>query len=344
MSQVWASSMNGAPWTLSKMNEATNHLRQRAFVSYVIDVDKLEDLQELDQYVFAARPDLVLSISQIDVKMRYTDDLIEALANLKHIRALQLNLHQNMDLSKLGKLVHLQYLSIISKKPLNLSFLSSMKELQYLSLLGKYLDLTPIGEASRLDTLRLGTAIQDLGFVHSLPKLVCLFINDCTLDTSLAALADSSVHMLSLAGIRNLTKLHGLESVSQLTYLSLSLSKVEALCDFSGMPHLRQLELDYMPALKHIEQLWTAEQLEVLRLKEIPKAIKAEDLQPVVTLEQLRQLDFQFIDTHKGRINALREWVTQAGKAHILYENMADDQRIKPQALEHLRKHLGLDQ
>lgn len=343
MSQVWASAMKGAPWTRSKMTEATKHLRQRAFISYVIDVDKLEDLQALDQSIFAARPDLVLSVSQIDAKLRYSDELIETLANLKHIRALQLNLHQNMDLSKLSKLTHLQFLAIISKKPLDLSFLSSMKELQYLSLLGKFTDLTPIGEASRLDTLRLGTAIQDLGFVHSLPKLVCLFINDCTLDTTLTALADSTVHMLSLSGIRNLTKLHFLEALSQLTYLNLSLSKVEALCDFSGMPHLRQLELDYMPALKQIEPLWSAEQLEALRLKEISKAIKAEDLQPVVAMEHLQQLDFQFIDTGKGRISALREWVTQAGKAPILYENIPDDQRIKPEALVHLQKHLGLD-
>lgn len=343
MGEVWTSSMSGAPWTKSKMNKATKQLRHRALISYVIDIDKLEDLQELDKHVFAKRPDLVLSISQIDMKGRYTAQLLKVIAELKHITALQINLRQSIDLSILGQLERLQYLSITSKKPVSLSFISNFKELQYLSVDGKFLDLTPIGDAIELDTLILSTTIHELDFVTQLPKLQCLFIHDCTLEGSLAPLADSTVTMLSLAAIRNLTELDVLSSIHNLTCLRLSLSKVESLCDFSKMHNLRQLELDNMKGLEQIDLLWTAQQLEMLQLREMSTAIKAQDLEPLIEMKHLQQLDFQFIDFNKGRIAALREWFAQAGKAHILYENIAEDQRMKSMSLVHLQQHLGLD-
>ncbi|WP_246552772.1 hypothetical protein [Paenibacillus tritici] len=343
MGGVWTSSMNGAPWTISKMNEATTQLRKRALISYVIDIDKLEDLEALDQHVFAKRPDLVLSISQVDMKGHYPQELLQILAELKHITALQLNLRQSTDLSLLGKLERLQFLSITSQKPVSLSFISNFNELQYLAVNGKFTDLSPIGDLAGLDTLLLSTTIYNLDFVRQMPRLRCLFIHDCTLKGSLAALADSSVTMLSLAAIRNLTKLDEIEPMDELICLQLSLPKVEALCNFAMMKHLRQLELDNMKALKHIDLLWTAEQLEILRLCEISTAVKARDLEPMIGMEHLQQVDFQFIDFNKGRITALREWFAQAEKEHLLYENIAEDQRIKPLSLLHLQKHLGLD-
>lgn len=341
MVEVWKHAMSGVPWTKIKMTQATQQLRYRALISFVIDSDKLEDLQDLDKYVFAKRPDLVLSISHSDMKGQFTEQLLKMIAGLKHITALQLNLQHRIDLSVLGKLEHLQYLSITSNKPINISFISNFKELQYLSLQGKYLDLTPVGDATSLDTLVLRTNIHELDFIYRLPKLECLFIHDCTLEGSLAALADSTVKMLSLAAIRKLTNLDVLASMHNLTSLQLALPKVESLCDFSKLNNLKQLELDNMKALKHIDHLWTAQQLEMLSLREISTAIKVKDLEPLNKMEHLKQLDFQFLDFNKGRIATLREWFTQAGKAHILYENIAEDQRMRPMSLVHLQKHIG---
>ncbi len=343
MGVVWTSSMSGAPWTRSKMMDATKQLRQRALISFVIGIDKLEDLAELDKHVFAIRPDLVLSISQVDMKGRYTQQLLQAIAELQHITALQLHLRHSIDLSILGKLERLHYFSITSRQPVHLSFISSFTELKYLSVHGKFHDLSPIGDATRLDTILLSTTIYELDFVRQLPKLKCLFIHDCTLEGSLDALVDSTVTMLSLAGIRNLTDLTEIELMHKLVYLRLSLSKVEFLCDFSRMHDLRQLELDQMKALQQIDPLWTAQRLERLSLREISTAVKAKDLEPLTEMAHLQQLDFQFIDFNKGRITALRERFAQAGKAHILYENIPEDQRIEPLSLLHLQKHLGLD-
>ncbi|CAH1191366.1 MULTISPECIES: hypothetical protein [Paenibacillus] len=341
MGEVWTSSMHGAPWTIGKMNKAIKQLGHRALISFVIDIDKLEDLQELDKHVFAKRPDLVLSIRQIDMKGRYTEELLQIIADLKHITALQLNLQHHIDLSILGKLERLQFLSITSKKPVNLNFTSNFRNLQYLSLYGEFVDLTPIGDATELDTLILSTTIHEVDFVRQLTKLECLFIHDCTLKGSLAALANSTVKMLSLANIRNLTNLDDIASMHNLTYLRLSLSKVEALCDFSKMHNLRQLELDNMKALKHIDLLWSAPLLEMLELRQISTSIKAKDLEALLEMEHLQQLDFQFIDFNKGRIAALRDWFKQAGKEHILYENIAEDKRMKSMWRIHLQNHIG---
>lgn len=335
--------MNGAPWTKGKMDQAVKQLRKRALISYVIDIDKPQDLLELDRHVFAKRPDLVLSISQVDMKGRYTKELLHIISELQHITALQLNLYHSMDLSVLGKLERLQFLSISAKKPVDLSFISSFKELQYLSLQGKFTDLSPIGDATRLDTLIVRTTIHELEFIRRLPMLQCLFIHDSILDGSMDALADSSVAMLSLAAIRNFTELDVLADMHNLAYLRLSLPKVKALCDLSNMPKLKQLELDQMKALKHVAPLWAVPRLEMLELRELSAAVTAKDLEPLTELEHLQQVDFQFIDFNKGRISKLREWFTQAGKSHLLYENIPEAKRIKPMALMHLRKHIGVD-
>ncbi|HFL3758319.1 TPA: hypothetical protein ACG3RL_004253, partial [Clostridioides difficile] len=268
-------------------------------------------------------------------------ELLQIIADLKHITALQLNLQHHIDLSILGKLERLQFLSITSKKPVNLNFTSNFRNLEYLSLYGEFVDLTPIGDATELDTLILSTTIHEVDFVRQLTKLECLFIHDCTLKGSLAALANSTVKMLSLANIRNLTNLDDIASMHNLTYLRLSLSKVEALCDFSKMHNLRQLELDNMEALKHIDLLWSAPLLEMLELRQISTSIKAKDLEALLEMEHLQQLDFQFIDFNKGRIAALRDWFKQAGKEHILYENIAEDKRMKSMWRIHLQNHIG---
>lgn len=341
MGEVWTSSMHGAPWTKGKMNKAIKQLGHRALISFVIDIDKLEDLEELDKHVFAKRPDLVLSVRQIDMKGCYTEELLQIIADLKHITALQLNLLHHIDLSMLGKLERLQFLSITSTKLVNINFISNFRNLQYLSLNGKFADLTPIGDATELDTLILSTTIHEVDFVLRLTQLECLFIHDCTLKGSLAALANSTIKMLSLANIRNLTNLDDIASMHNLSYLRLSLSKVEALCDFSKMHNLRQLELDNMKALKHIDSLWSAQLLEMLELRQISTSIKAKDLEALVEMEYLQQLDFRFIDFNKGRIAALYNWFNQAGKEHILYENIAKDKRMKSMCLLHLQNHIG---
>lgn len=124
-----------------------------------------------------------------------------------------------------------------------------------------------------------------------------------------------------------------------MVFLHLSLPKVERLCDLA-CHNLRQLELDFMKSLQEIDNLWTAEQLEMLELKEIHTGIKAEDFSGLLKMDSLKQIDFRFIDHGKGRIVAMRRQMTDAGKGYLLYENIPEEQRIPSMAHVHLSKFL----
>ncbi|WP_336780466.1 hypothetical protein [Paenibacillus illinoisensis] len=91
-----------------------------------------------------------------------------------------------------------------------------------------------------------------------------------------------------------------------------------------------------MKSLREIDNLWTADRLEVLELKEIHKGIKAESFERLSEMPSLGQVDFRFIDHGKGRIAAMRKHMIDAGKEHLLYENIPEDQRIPSMALIHL--------
>ncbi|WP_418038730.1 hypothetical protein [Paenibacillus xylanilyticus] len=78
----------------------------------------------------------------------------------------------------------------------------------------------------------------------------------------------------------------------------------------------------------------------MLELKEIHKGIKAEAFERLTDMPSLRQVDFRFIDQGKGRIAAMRKHMMDAGKEHLLYENIPEEQRISSTALVHLSKIL----
>ncbi|MFF2885920.1 hypothetical protein [Paenibacillus sp. NPDC057967] len=337
MSEIWHASIQGVPWDAEKMIRAVKHLRNRATVSFRVGADTLKDLVDLDTRVFAKRPDLILFLSTMDEKTRYSEEFLAKLASLKHVAALQLNLREPQDLSMLGSMVQLQFLNISSpKKPLELAFIQSYKKLAYLELHGKFKDLRPIAECISLETLILNCSIDQLDFVNELPLIKYLSIDSCDVKGPIEVLAPSNVSMLKLSSVRNLTDIEPLGKLQNLEFLHLSLPKVERLCDFSKLGNLRQLELDYMKALRDIQNLWTANRLEALELKDINTAVKADAFELLKDMERLRQIDFRFIDTGKRRHAAIREQLEHAGKGHLLYEHIPETERIRSMAIEHL--------
>lgn len=106
----------GVPWNEDKMNKAIIQLRNRATISFVVGLDEVRDLRKLDEHVFATRPDLILNVSNIDVKERYSEEFLETLAGLKHVTALQLDIKQPQDLNVLSALQKMEFLNIRSPK------------------------------------------------------------------------------------------------------------------------------------------------------------------------------------------------------------------------------------
>lgn len=322
------------------MDSAVEHLRHRGTIVYTVGVDPIDDLFELDERVFAARPDLILRLDQADGKTRFAEPYLEALAAVKHVAALELNLQQRHELNGIAALERLEFLKVSARKQQSLDFIRGLKSLRFLSLSGKFDDLSPIADCRLLNTLLLSCTIETLDFAAHVPSLEYLSIDSCVCSGSLSVLADSGIRLLRLSSIRNLTNIDDLAALRQLEYVSLSLSKVERLCDFSAMDRLKQLELNGMKGLRDIGNLWTAARLESLELREIGKDVAADEWQGLTRLAQLRQVDFRWIDFGQARIAALHKLMSEAGKAHLVVENIPEEERIPSMGIAHLSRFL----
>lgn len=337
MSEVWHASIQGAPWNAKKMHQAVHLLRRRATVHFRVEADTYEDLAELDAKVFFARPDLILHISHVDPKGGYSSGFLGRLAQLKHVSALQLDLSQAQDLTILGAMEQLQFLRLNSPaKATRLNFIEHYNQLTFLELRGKFKDFASIATCLRLNTIILNCSIESLDVLAELPMLQYLSLDHGELKGGLDVLTESTISMLKLSSVRKLTSVQGLEQMHGLEYLHLSLPKLEQLCDFSQMPCLRQLELDYMKSLRDTEHLWTAGTLESIELKEINTALKANSFAGLTELEHLRQIDFRYIGVNKGRIAAMRDHLAKAGKSNLLYENIPEHERMNSIGIAHL--------
>lgn len=337
VNKTWHASIQGVPWNAEKMHQAVHLLRRRATVHFRFGADTFEDLAELDANVFAARPDLILHISNVDPKAAYSSGFLGRLAQLKHVSALQLDLLQAQDLTILGAMEQMQFLRLISTaKPTRLDFIKHYNQLTFLELRGKFKDLASIAACLSLNTIILNCSIETLDVLAELPMLQYLSLDHGELKGGLDILTESTISMLKLSSVRKLTSVQGLEQMHGLEYLHLSLPKLEQLCDFSHMSSLRQLELDYMKSLRDTEYLWTARTLEAIELKDINTALKADSFAGLTGLEHLRQIDFRYIDVNKGRIAAMRDHLTKAGKSNLLYENIPEHERMNSIGIAHL--------
>lgn len=333
---MWTASMSGTPWSKDKMDDAVAHLRRRATIVFTAGQDTMEDLLALDTHVFARRPDLILFVANTAVNGRYPEPLLQALAGLQHVAALKLDIRQQQHLQELGALSNLEFLQLHAAKKISLDFIRNYKRLNYLALSGKFEDLSPIADIAMLTSLNLNCPVERLDFIADLPSMAYLALDSCTLNDSLDKLAYSPIHILRLSSVRNLTDISAVAALRNLAFLQLALPKVERLCDFSTMSKLKQLELCNMKSLQEIDALWTAYHVERLELNEISKAIKAEDLANMAYMPSLRQVDFRFIDSNKGRITALNQHFHNLGKEGLLYDNIPEAERIPSMAIAHL--------
>ncbi|MEK4663145.1 hypothetical protein MHH93_14665 [Priestia sp. FSL H7-0729] len=333
MSETWHASIQGIPWNAEKMDQAVNLLRRRGTVHFRVGADTFEDLAALDTNVFAARPDLILHISNADPTAAYSSGFLGRLGQLKH----ELDLLQAQDLTILGAMEQMQFLRLNSPaKATRLDFIKHYNQLTYLELRGKFKDLASIATCLSLNTIILNCSIETLDVLAKLPMLQYLSLDHGELKGGLDVLTESTISMLKLSSVRKLTSVQGIEQMHGLEYLHLSLPKLERLCDFSHMSFLRQLELDYMKSLRDTEHLWTAGALESIELKEINTALKADSFAGLTGLEHLRQIDFRYIDVNKGRIAAMRDHLAKAGKSHLLYENIPEHERMNSIGIAHL--------
>jgi hypothetical protein len=339
MSEEWIHAMHGVPWTPKKMKAAVEKLRRRATISFAFDSDKLADLVKLDEMVLSHRPDLILHIWSYNNKGDYSVEMLDILAGLKNVTALHLSMKQKQDLHNLQMLKNVEFLRIDSDQTLSIDFISSFQKLQHLQLSGKFDDLSPIGNCKNLSSIILQCTVEQLNFVIEIP-IEYLLIDNCNVNCDLDVLNVRTLKMLELSSIAKLEDVSFLSRFENLEFLSLSLSRVEKLCDFSAMDNLKQLELQNMKSLIEIDVLKTASNLENLELKEINTKIKAEAFDFLLDMPKLKQLDFQFIDFNKKRIEIMQKKWIDSGKQDILIDCIPRKKRQKKMNSIHLSRIL----
>ena len=80
---VWEHSIHGVPWTPKKMRIAVEALRADASVGFAFGADKLAHLSELDDKVFARRPDLRLHPWSTRSSRLISEEELALLASMK---------------------------------------------------------------------------------------------------------------------------------------------------------------------------------------------------------------------------------------------------------------------
>lgn len=91
MKEVWIHSMDGFPWTKSKMAKAIEILKQNASITFAFGYEKLSVLELLNEFVFKVRPDLILNIWSVTDKRIITEEELEVLNKMNYVKKIHAN-------------------------------------------------------------------------------------------------------------------------------------------------------------------------------------------------------------------------------------------------------------
>ncbi|WP_442604134.1 hypothetical protein [Paenibacillus sp. KN14-4R] len=98
--------------------------------------------------------------------------------------------------------------------------------------------------------------------------------------------------------------------------------------------------LKNMKSLIEIDVLKTASKLEILELNEINTKIKAEAFDFLLDMSKLKQLDFQYIDFNKKRIEIMQKKWIDSGKQDVIIDCIPREKRQKKMNSIHLTRIL----
>jgi len=212
---------------------------------------------------------------------------------------------------------------LIVKKSTDISYIQDFKNLEYLDIEGgKDIGFENIGKLENLKTLLLHfITINNLNFIAN-TKIDYLLFDGCRLNCDLFVLSQSNLQALVLSENHKLIDLHIIERISTLKKLSITQSKPTELFDFSNLIHLDELHLIGMKSLDSIAYLSSAKSLKTLYINEISTKLKAKDFEILLDLPSLKNLYIDFLDYGKKRIKEVKEMFINAGKSHVLKEEL----------------------
>jgi hypothetical protein len=284
------------------MNNTIKKLRKNGFINFAFGSEKLKKLAELDKKVFSVREDLILRIYSTEPDDKFTEEHLLALSRLENVKNLEINSCNNSNLSKLGDLKNLEKLILKNCKKLEIDFIKKLSKLKYLQLVGKIKGLEVIRLCQNLEMLDLEQlTINDFSFILPLKKLSRLVIYNSRVNCGFEVLQKTKLTELSLSTITNLSDVSFLSKMKYLKRLNLAASKVENLPNLKNLEKLESLELDTMKLWKNPEILKSIKNLKKLRLCEPNTKLKAEHFYFLISINSIKEIDYQFIDFHDSR-------------------------------------------
>jgi hypothetical protein len=318
MAEKWTASMDGMPWTKRKMKEAVKILRPGASVTFAFGAEKLTALQELNEEVFKPRPDLVFHAWSVTTKSIITDEELQALISMNHIKKVQLNGFNNTSLAALGGMHQLDELILGTDKKLDLSFVRSLSNLQKIRLSGVFSEIGSLAECVALEKVSLSTTITSFDFLRPLTRLTWLNIDSCAAPADLKPFNHPSLTDLSISAVHNMQQVDDLAAFESLQKLHLHAVKLEMLPHLRKLTRLHTLKLAYMKSLRNPEALQALPELASLELTEINTKLKAEQFYFLFDMPSLKKLDYRFMDFNKKRIETLNNECKKRGREDLL--------------------------
>ena len=341
---VWDHSMDGVPWTPSKMRRAVKILREGASVSFAFGAEPLDRLAVLDEKVLRLRPDLVLHVWSTAAGSGLDDEQVASLAALQHLRHLKVTGVKRARLAPLAALRTLESIDLGLGCNLDPAFLVPLSKLRKVRLRAKVVDLGPLAELARLESLELGgtlgeleplggcarlsslrfgsTTIGSLEFLSKLSKLRELALDSATIAGPLDGIGEArGLTGLSLTSNKNLRDLDFIARLTRLERLRIDQPLVLTLPDLAKLSKLTDIALGGMKAWTNPEVLETLPRVRHVELKEINPKLAADRfffLADSRKLRSLEKVDVRWIDFAKRRREALQAHFVAAGRAALL--------------------------
>jgi hypothetical protein len=302
-------------WTINKINTAVNETRENGIIYFNFSINSLTELEKLNECLFKKRPDLILRF------VTENNNDFTSLYSLKNIKKLSLFGYDS--LNEIKNINHLIFLEIynVNKKTLDINFLEKLNNLHELRLTGKIKGIEPIGKCINLEHLYISTTIKNYDFIEPLNKLTKITIDHCISINDFSLLNKPKLEEIKILSINGMENIDSIKNFKFTRKLQLDASRVKLLPKMGELNNLKELELRNFKIWENPDVLKTIPKLEKIKLEEINTKLKAEQFYFLTRMETLKEIDFEFIDYNKTRIEKLNKWFKENGKGNIVKNN-----------------------
>jgi len=294
-------------WDNQKINESLK-TEQNGYVSFCLWTNDMTILQELDEKLFANRPDIELFIERrwkgspeeknsISFEETCTS-FINEVSKMKHVKKTSIHSTKTNNIALLGNMAQLEYLDLDYQGKDSLLFLKNLTNLKTLLLKGGYKNYEAIAYCEKLEVLEIAgneinmkmnkPTVDSINYLSGLSNLTSLTFNLCKFSTDDFSAIEKipALNYLVLAN-SNIEKIDFIENCTLLETLVLHRITALELCNLNKLANLEKLSLEQSKTIT-TKNLATAPNLKYLQIEGM-KGIKNKELSDA--LKQMPKLE-----------------------------------------------------